>query len=504
MPELSTDPKAPCSAGPGVVIKGGTIVDAAGQRACDIVISRGRIEHVQPGCEVPCGAKVLDASGCIVAPGLVDLHSHLREPGGELAETVESGSRAAALGGYSAVVAMPNTDPPIDNASAAHHVLDLGAHALVEVMVAGAITVDRAGERLAPMAEMASMGISLFTDDGTGVQDGGLMRRAMEYARGLGVTLAQHCEDRSLASGGHMHEGRWSSILGIPGIPAEAEELMVARDLMLARLTGARLHLLHLSTAGSVELVRKAKSAGIKVTAEVTPHHLCLSDEEVASYDPLFKVSPPLRPVEHIIALQAGLEDGTVDAVATDHAPHATQAKEAPFDQAPSGMLGLETALAVVLTELWDGRVGSSPQICGEKTTDIGATRQTTGTAGSSHSPGMAGSRSIGPAGGRHRLVDLGACLPSGIRLNLMQILTLLSWQPASIARLGSAHPSVLRPGAVASICVFDPFTRWVVDPDRLASKSKNTPFAGVELQGQVRHTLVGGEPVVIEGEAQR
>ena len=288
---------------------------------------------------------MLDAGGCLVGPGLVDLHTHLRQPGREEAETIETGARAAALGGYTAIVAMPNTEPAIDSAGVAAEVLALGEGCLAEVAVAGAITVGRAGQALAPLGELAELGITLFTDDGAGVQDGALMRRALDYAKGLGVTLAQHCEDNCLAAGGAMHEGSWSSRLGIPGIPAAAEEAMVARDIALARLTGAPVHFLHMSTAGSVDLIRRAKEEGLPVTAEAAPHHMLLTHALVAGYDPVFKVNPPLRTDDDVAAVIAGLCDGTIDAVATDHAPHAPESKDLPFTQAPPGMLGLQTAL---------------------------------------------------------------------------------------------------------------------------------------------------------------
>lgn len=420
-------------------LRGGEVADQTGRRRADVIVDDGVVRAVGPDLVAPPGATVLDAGGCVVAPGLVDLHAHLRQPGNEEAETVETGSRAAALGGYSAVVAMPNTDPPIDSAGVAREVLELGREALVEVAVAGAITVGRAGERLAPMAELVSLGVRLFTDDGTGVQDGALMRRALDYARGLGVTLAQHCEDRHLASGGTMHEGAWSSRLGLPGIPAAAEEVMVARDVALARLTGASLHFLHLSTAGSVDLVRRAKAEGVPVTAEAAPHHLVLTDEACASYDPTFKVNPPLRALTDVAAVRAGLLDGTVDAVATDHAPHAPESKDVPFDEAPPGMLGLETTLAVVLSVM-----------------------------------------------------------------DLTRALAVLSWQPAAIARLAPRHGGPVVDGAAANLCVIDPKAVWTVDPTRLASRSRNTPYGGWKLTGRVRHTIVGGEAVVIDGEAQR
>ncbi|HET9444331.1 MAG TPA: dihydroorotase, partial [Acidimicrobiales bacterium] len=340
--------------GAAVLLRGGSVVDAGGRRRADVLVGDdGRILEVGPDLDATgTGARVLDASDALVVPGLVDLHTHLREPGREEAETVETGSRAAALGGYTAVVAMPNTEPAIDCAAVVSQVLELGAKALCDVRVAGAITVGRAGRQLAPLAEMAALGVRIFTDDGSGVQDARLMRRALEYASALGVILAQHCEDEALAAGGHLHEGEWSSRLGLPGIPAEAEELMVARDIALSRLTGAPVHFLHLSTAGSVELVRQAKARDLRVTAEAAPHHFSLTHEAARSYDPVFKVNPPLRTPADVAAVKAGLADGTIDAIATDHAPHAQEAKEDPFDQAPPGMLGLETALALALTEL--------------------------------------------------------------------------------------------------------------------------------------------------------
>jgi dihydroorotase len=422
-----------------VVIKGGRIVDATGERSGDVVIGEdGRIAAVGPDLSAD---QIIDAGGCVVAPGLVDLHTHLREPGQEEAETIETGSRAAALGGFTAVVAMPNTEPAIDNASVVREVLDLGKAALCDVRVAGAVTIKREGGQLAPMAEMAALGVRLFTDDGRGVQDNRLMRRALEYASGLGVTLAQHCEDESLAAGGHMHEGEWSSRLGIPGVPAEAEELMVMRDIALARLTGASVHFQHLSTAGAIAMVRAAKNGGLPITAEAAPHHFTLTDECCAGYDPVFKVNPPLRTANDVLAVAAGLADGAIDAIATDHAPHAQEAKEQPFDEAPPGMLGLETALSLAITEL---------------------------------------------------------------DLEFSAMLAALSWKPAAIARTGASHGGPVVEGAPANLCVIDPAATWTVDPSRLASRSRNTPYAGRTLTGRVRHTFLWGEPVVIDGEAQR
>jgi dihydroorotase len=315
------------------------------------------------------------------------------------------------------------------------------------VRSSGAITVGRAGEQLAPLAEMAALGVRFFTDDGAGVADARLMRRALEYAAGIklddgvGVVLAQHCEDPVLSAGGHMHEGAWSSRLGIPGQPAEAEELMVLRDIALARLTGTRVHFQHLSTARSVEMVRAAKASGLPVTCEATTHHFTLTHAACAGYDPVFKVNPPLRTDADVAEVRAGLADGTVDCIATDHAPHTQEAKEAPFDQAPPGMLGLETALGLALTEL---------------------------------------------------------------DLPLVDVLGLLSWRPAAILGVDGEHGGPVEPGRPAHLAIVDPEREWTVDPAALASRSRNTPYAGRTLRGRVRHTFLAGEPVVLDEEAQR
>ncbi len=435
-----------------LVIRGGTVVGPEGLARLDVAVRGEAVVGLAESIEPPRKAVVLDAAGCLVGPGLVDLHTHLRQPGREEAETVETGARAAALGGYTCVVAMPNTEPPIDSAGVAREVLALATGCAAEVAVAGAITVDRAGAALAPIGELAALGVTLFTDDGAGVQDGALMRRALDYAKGLGVTLAQHCEDACLAAAGAMHEGSWSSRLGLPGVPAAAEEAMVARDVALVRLTGAPVHFLHLSTAGSVELVRRAKAEGLPVTAEAAPHHMLLTHAAVAGYDPVFKVNPPLRTDEDVAAVVAGLCDGTIDAVATDHAPHAPEAKDVPFDTAPPGMLGLQTALPIAWEVL-------SPH--------------------------------LGPEA----------------------MFALLSTQPAAIAKLTATDPrraghsaqgGPVEIGAVANLCVYDPAALTVVEPGRLASRSRNTPYAGRTFGGAVRHTVLRGEPVVIDGVAQR
>ena len=430
---------------PDLVLKGGNVVDAAGERPADVVVRDGIVTDVGDNVLVPAGATVLDVEGCIVAPGLVDLHAHLREPGDEDAETVLSGARAGALGGYTAVVAMPNTDPPIDCAAVVDQVRRAARDAACHVSVSGCISKERAGAELAPLGELHDMGVRIFTDDGACVADGGLMRRALEYATALpGAILAQHCEDPALARDGHMHEGPWSSWLGIPGQPGEAESVVVARDLALCALTGARVHFLHLSSAASVDLVRAAKARGLPVTAEAAPHHFTLTHASCAGYDPLFKVKPPLRADEDVAAIKAGLADGTIDAIATDHAPHPKEEKERPFDEAPPGMLGLETALALTLTEL------------------VGAEVLTVG-----------------------------------------QALARLSWQPAVIAGL-SDHGGPVEPGRPAHLCVIDPAAVWEVDPTRLASKARNTPYAGRKLTGRVRHTVYAGDLVVLDGVAQR
>ncbi len=464
MPDQAQSPRSSSRSGPSsrsastrrsgvtLVVRGGTVVGTDGPSRLDVAVSGSVVVALAPSIEAPAGVTVLDARGCLVGPGLVDLHTHLRQPGREEAETIESGTRAGALGGYTAVVAMPNTEPPIDSAGVAREVLALASGCPAEVAVAGAITVGRAGTALAPLGELAALGVTLFTDDGAGVQDGALMRRALDYAKGLGVTLAQHCEDAALAGDGAMHEGAWSSRLGLPGQPAAAEEVMVARDVSLVRLTGAAVHFLHLSTAGSVDLVRRAKAEGLPVTAEATPHHILLTHASVAGYDPVFKVNPPLRRDEDVAAVVDGLLDGTVDAVATDHAPHAPEAKDVPFDQAPPGMLGLQTALPIA----W---------------------------------------QVLGPLVGPER------------------VFALMSTQPAAIARLGvtdarraghSAHGGPVEVGATANLCVFDPTATTTVDAAHLASRSHNTPYAGMTFAGAVRHTVLRGEPVVVDAVAQR
>jgi dihydroorotase len=431
------------------IIIGGTVVDQQGERRVDVAVDpvSGRVVETAASIDPSPTDTTLDATGCIVSPGFVDLHVHLREPGKEEAETIETGSRGAALGGFTAVVAMPNTDPAQDSVAVVEFVREQGRRAgLCEVLPSGCITIGRAGERLAPFGELAGVGVHLFTDDGNGVQDPLLMRRALEYAGPLGIVLAQHCEVAALTKGAVMHEGSCCSRLGLPGWPALAEELMVHRDIELVRLTGTPMHFLHLSTARSVELVRAAKADGLPVTAEATPHHFTLTDEQLAGYDPVFKVNPPLRTAADIAAVVAGLADGTIDAIATDHAPHAPHTKEVPLDQAPPGMLGLETALALSLTRLH-------------------------------HSA---------PA------------------MPLREVIAALTWKPAAIAGVAERHGRPIVAGEPANLTVFDPGLEWTVSATGMASKSRNTPYAGRAVRGKVRHTVLQGTPTVVDGVATR
>lgn len=420
-----------------VVFRGGSVVTEDGVVVADLMVQGGEISEIGSGLSAD---EVVDISGLTIFPGFVDLHAHLREPGREDTETIETGSRAGALGGYTAVVAMPNTNPAQDNVPTIEFVRLQGQRAgLLEVIPSGCITVGREGKALAPMAELAKAGVRLFTDDGSGVQDPLLMRRAMEYSKELNVVLGQHCEVSSLTQGAVMHECGCSSDLGVPGWPSIAEELMVHRDIELARLTGARVHFLHLSTAGSVELVRKAKLDGLPVTAEVTPHHLSLTAELLRGFDATFKVNPPLRTMSDIDALKAGLLDGTIDAIATDHAPHARRDKELPLDQAPPGMLGLETALGVTCAAL---------------------------------------------------------------NLDPLAIAQVMSVAPARIAGITDRQGNLPRVGVAANLCVVDLNATWMINPETMASKSANTPFVGRQLRGKVVHTMFKGNLVVRDGKA--
>ncbi|HVY09417.1 MAG TPA: dihydroorotase [Mycobacteriales bacterium] len=409
-----------------------------GLEARDLYVERG--EFVD---DAPAKAEVIDAAGLIALPGFVDLHTHLREPGREDAETVETGTRAAALGGFTAVHAMANTEPVADVAGVVEQVWRLGQEAgHCDVHPVGAVTVGLAGERLAELGAMADSAarVRVFSDDGKCVHDPLLMRRALEYVKAFDGVVAQHAQDPRLTEAAQMNEGEWSATLGLAGWPAVAEEAVIARDCLLAAHVGSRVHFCHVSTAGSVELVRWAKSKGWNVTAEVTPHHLLLTDELVATYDPVYKVNPPLRTEEDVAALRAALADGTIDAVATDHAPHALEDKETEFSAAAFGMTGLETALSVVATSM----------------------------------------------------VETGL-------LDWAGVADRMSVRPAAIGRL-SKQGQPLEAGAPANFVLVDPASRWTVDAAAGASRGRNTPFAGRELTARVVATFLRGRPTVIDG----
>jgi dihydroorotase len=429
-----------------MLFRGARVIDPASGRdeIADVLVEGGRIDRVGTG-RAPVGALELACDGLVLTPGLVDLHAHLRQPGFEHKETVETGTRAAAAGGFTAVAAMANTDPVADTAAVVHEVRGLAlAAGLCDVFPVGAITKGLAGEEMAELGEMVEGGVRMFSDDGHGVPTSRVLRNALTYARTFDdVVIADHCEDVSLADGAQMHEGLASATLGLAGQPRQTEEIAVARDLALARLTGGRLHLCHLSSAGSVELVRGAKAEGVRVTAEVTPHHLVFVDEDLASYDTNLKVNPPIRSAEDRHALRAATADGTIDAIATDHAPHAVEEKEVEFDRAPPGTIGLETALAAVLTHLVE--------------------------------PGV---------------------------MPLERAIEALSTVPARI--LGATdHGGPIEPGRPANLVVFDPAVEWTVEPP-FVSRSRNSAFLGSTLRGRVVHTMLRGELVVADGKAQR
>jgi dihydroorotase len=431
----------------GYLIKGARIL---GGGPTDLLLRDGIVAEFGPGLSAR-GAEVVDADGLVALPGLVDLHTHLREPGREDAETVESGSRAAALGGFTAVCAMANTSPVADTAGVVEQVWRLGRESgLVDVQPVGAVTVGLAGERLAELGAMADSAarVRIFSDDGRCVSDPRLMRRALEYVKAFDGVIAQHAEEPRLTEDAQMHEGIVSARLGLPGWPAVAEEAIIARDVLLAEHVGARLHICHVSTAGSVEILRWAKRRALaagrpgRITAEVTPHHLLLTDARADGYDPVFKVNPPLRTAEDVAALRAGLVEGVIDAVATDHAPHAVQDKECEWGYAQPGMLGLETALSIVVDVLAD-------------------------------------------------------------ELGWEGIAERMSRAPARIAGL-TEHGHDPAGGRPANLTLLDPSARWVVEPTSLASRSRNTPYAGMELPARVVATFLRGRPTVLDGKAVR
>ena len=398
----------------------------------DVLLVDGKVEAVAPKLPPRADAEVLDAAGCVVAPGFVDLHVHLREPGREDVETIATGARAAVAGGFTSVCAMPNTDPVTDNQAAVGFIASRARRAgTARVYPIGAVSLGQKGEQLAEFGELVAAGAVGVSDDGRPVATAHLMRTALEYALSFGIPVIDHCEDVSLSSGGAMHEGLVSTRLGLKGIPRASEDVIVARDLQIAELTGGHLHCAHVSTAGAVALIRAAKARGVRVTAEVTPHHLALTDAACEGYETNAKMNPPLREPGDVAALRAALADGTIDCIATDHAPHHYDAKEQEFDNAPFGVVGLETALGVAITELVEGGV-----------------------------------------------------------LSLGALVRCLSTRPAEVAHLPAG---TLAPGAPADVVVFDPAAAWTVDPARFFSKSRNTPFAGRTLRGLVRWTVVGG-----------
>jgi dihydroorotase len=417
-----------------VLIKGGRVIDPANDldKVQDVLIDGGHVINVEKNIRATKDARVIDATGLWVVPGLIDMHVHLREPGFEHKETIETGARSAAHSGFATVLAMPNTNPVLDTAQAVRYVRGLGRDAeQARVLSSAAITRGQLGEELAPMVELFDAGALAFTDDGRPVSNAAMMRRALEYASHVGIVVISHAEDLTLSAGGHMHEGHVSCHMGFSGIPSAAEEVCVARDLILAELTGGRLHLAHLSSKGSVRMVREAKARGLRVTAEVTPHHFSLTHEAVRGYDTHAKMNPPLRESDDVTALIAALEDGTIDAIATDHAPHSTLEKDVPFDEAAFGIIGLETAVPLTLALVQDER------------------------------------------------------------LSAKRAIALLSQGPAQCLGLPLG---TLSPGALADVTLIAPELEWTAH--RFVSRSQNSPFTGAKLRGRAVLTMVGGKVV--------
>jgi dihydroorotase len=406
----------------------------------NILVADGLIKSVGKETSIGSKVEVIDARGRIVCPGFIDLHCHLRQPGYENKETIATGTRAAARGGFTTVCCMPNTDPPLDNLPLVEYVKSVAEkEGLVRVLPIGCITRGRKGEELSDMSEMAQAGVIGFSDDGSYVKNARLMRRAMEYSLPLGLPVIEHCEDFDLAEGGQMNEGIIATRLGLCGVPVAAEEVAIARDIMLAELTGARLHIAHVSTKGSVELIRQAKKRGTKVTAEVTPHHLTMTEERVLGYNTNAKVNPPLRTQADIEALIEGLKDGTIDVIATDHAPHALNDKLCEFGMAASGISGLETALGSLMGPVHEGK------------------------------------------------------------LSLPMLIAKLTSEPSKILGDRYGKLGTLAVGAPADIAVFDTDAEWTVDVEKFASKGKNTPLNGAKLKGKVMMTIYGGKVVYRE-----
>jgi len=417
-----------------LLIKKGRILDPASHldKVLDIFIEDGRIKRIAKDIDLT-SQEVIDASGKVVIPGLIDMHTHLREPGREDEETIESGTCAAARGGFTTICCMPNTDPAIDDPSLVEFIYKQAENkGIVEVLPIAAISKDRKGKYLSPMGRLKAAGAVAFSDDGDWIANSSLMRRALEYLKSFNLVLISHCEDRNLSGNGVVNEGYFSTITGLEGIPREAEEVALFRDLVLARMSGSSLHVAHVSTARSVKLIREAKQVGVKVTAEVTPHHFTLTEKEVTSFDTNTKVNPPFRGTEDIEALKEGLIDAAIDVIATDHAPHIIEEKEKDYADAPFGIIGLETALGLVIKELVEKRI-----------------------------------------------------------LSLMEAIAKLTINPARILGIDRGR---IKEGVKANITIFDPGKIWLVKEEELASKSRNSPFIGWELPGKIEWTIVGGK----------
>lgn len=419
------------------LIKNGRLIDPKNRidEVTDIYIDNFKVVQIGSAPEISADQvdHVIDASGKIVAPGLIDLHVHFREPGDEEEETIASGSAAAVAGGYTSVVCMPNTTPPVDEATAVEYVHRMGRQARKTfIHVMGAITKNREGKELAEMGLMSQAGAVAFTDDGAGVQDAAVMQRAMKYVSMFDKVISQHCEDRSLAGNGVMNAGYNATVLGLPGVDALAEEMMLWRDVQLVKKTGVRYHAQHLSTEGSVKIIRQAKQEGLPVTCEVTPHHLLLTEEAIVDYDTNFKVNPPLRTQKDIDALKQAIAEGLIDALATDHAPHLQSEKELEFLSAPCGMVGLECALPLY----------------------------------------------------RKALIDDGVC-------DWPEMLSMLTWRPAEIINVEKGS---LAAGDRADVVIIDPDAEWTVDASKFYSKSRNCPYQGWQVKGKILYTLVAGE----------